>query len=312
MITIIIPTYNRENDLKQAIKSILKQSYTDYEVLVVDNGPSTDNTREVVESFEDGRVKYMATDLKGCIFARNIGAEAARGEILLTLDDDIEFIEGNELVLLAETYKNDDMIAIVGGIELGSRDEIVERSVDILPPEVGRISAKGDFNTSFKQIAGHGITGVDHVRSAFMGIRREAFERVGGFDEIYNARGLGFRYESDLCFKIIKAGYKVVVNPEIKIWHKGAARAGGLHRGRGHSYFYYANRNHVYFMNRFFWQGNLARLMKDLLWGAYRTPGIGMCIKRAITEREIGFIINVFPSVAGKIWGYRRWYINAH
>jgi len=310
MLSIIIPTYNREKDLKDTIKSVLMQSYTDYEVLVVDNGPSTDNTRVVVESFEDNRVKYIATDLKGCIFARNIGAEAARGEILLTLDDDIEFIEGNELARLVETYKNDNGIAIVGGIELSHRDEIIRKSVDVLPPEVGIISEKGDFNTSFKLIEGHGITEVDHVRSAFMGIRKEFFNRVGGFDEIYNARGLGFRYESDLCLKAKRTGYKVVVNPEIKIWHKGAPRTRGFKRGMGFSYYYYANRNQVYLMNKFFWNGRLSTFFRDLLWGTYRTPGIGYCLLRSVTERNPGFAIQVFPSAIGKAVGYRRWYLS--
>ncbi|MFC2044508.1 glycosyltransferase family 2 protein [Chloroflexota bacterium] len=310
MISIVIPTYNRVEELRKAIESTLGQSYCDFEIIVVDNGPSTDNTRQVVESFKDERVRYIVTDLKGCIFARNIGAEVAKGEILLTLDDDIEFIEGNELARLVETYKNDDTIAIVGGIELGTRDETVGKSVDILHPEVGRISGRGDFNTSFKLIAGHGITEVDHVRSAFMGIRREVFDQVGGFDEIYNARGLGFRYESDFCLKAKKAGYKVAVNPDIKIWHKGAPRTRGFERGMGFSYYYYANRNHVYLMNKFFWNGKLSTFLRDFLWGTYRTPGIGWCLMRSITNRNLGFIRNAFSSAIGKVEGYRRWYLN--
>ena len=312
MISIIIPTYNREKELKKTIESALEQSFDNFEIIVVDNGPSTDNTRDIVASFNDSRVKYTATELKGCIFARNIGAEAAKGEILLTIDDDIEFIKGNELAILVETYKKDDKIAVVGGIELRSRDEIVKKSVDILPPNIGRISEKGEFNTSFKLIEGHGITEVDHVRSAFMAIKKEVFEQVGGFDEIYNAKGLGFRYESDLCLKVKRAGYKVVVNPDIKIWHKGAARARGFKRGEGLSYFYYANRNHVYFMNKFFWHGNLASFLRDMVWGSYRTPGIGLCLWRCFSKRNIGFILYAFSSAIGKIEGYRRYLIIEH
>jgi len=312
MISIIIPTYNREKELKKAVESTLRQSYSDFEIIVVDNGPSTDNTMEVVESFKDSRVKYVVTDLKGCIFARNIGAEAAKGEILLTLDDDIEFINGDEMAKLAETYKNDDRIAVVGSIELSSRDETTTKSVEVLPPEVGKISRKGDFNTSFKLLEGHGIADVDHVRSAFMAIRRDVFNEVGGFNERYNARGLGFRYESDLCLKVKKAGYKVVVNPDIKIWHKAAQRTRGFRRGKGFRYYYYANRNHVYFMNRFFWEGKLGDFLRDLLWGTYRTPGIGLCLMRSVTERNISFIIYTFASAMGKIEGYRRWFFSEH
>ncbi|MFC1994380.1 glycosyltransferase family 2 protein [Chloroflexota bacterium] len=314
MISIIIPTYNRAKVLREAIESTFEQSYSDFEIIVVDNGPSTDNTKEMVESFvkRDGRITYISTKLKGCIFARNIGVKAANGEIILTIDDDIEFIKGDELAILVETYRRDDRIAIVGGIELNKRDEIVEKSVDTLPYNVGRISQKGEFNTSFKLIEGHGITEVDHMRSAFMGIKKEAFEQVRGFDEVYDAKGLGFRYESDLCLKVKGAGYKIVVNPEIKIWHKNTTRPRGFRRGEGFNYFYYANRNHVYFMNRFFWFGNLASFFKDLIWGSYRTPGIGLFLRRSITNINITFIISAFASVIGKVEGYRRWYLNEH
>ncbi|MBI2868954.1 MAG: glycosyltransferase [Chloroflexi bacterium] len=309
MISIIIPTYNRSDDLKQALTSILRQGCTDYEVLVVDNGPSTDGTREAVASLGDARLRYLATKMKGQLLACNTGAAAARGDILLMLDDDVELISGTELAELAETFRLDENIAIAGGMELRSRDEVVGKSVQ-LPPGTGRISARGDFNTAFKLIEGHGITEVDHVRTAFMGVRGEVFRRVGGFDgAVYDLKSWCFRYESDLCLRVKQAGHKVVVNPAIKVWHKAAARPGGPERGRGARYFFYANRNHVFFMNRFFWRGNPASLLRDIAWGSFRTPGIGLCLLRAWQQKKASFLSYAFISAAGKIEGYRRYLI---
>jgi len=56
--SIVIPTYNRGNYLKLAIKSILRQNYDDYEIIITDNA-STDNTKEVIYSFRNKKIKYF-------------------------------------------------------------------------------------------------------------------------------------------------------------------------------------------------------------------------------------------------------------
>jgi len=306
MISIIIPTFNRSAELCRTITSTLDQSYQNLELLVIDNGPSTDDTHKLVESFGryDDRVRYISTKQKGTIFSRNIGIRHSKGDIFLTIDDDIEFIEKNTLQRTVETFLSNNRIGVVGSIELPSPEICIPPGPAILSPETGRISPSGEFNTSFSLIEGHGITDVDHVRSAFMAVRMHLLKEIGGFDEAYNAKGMGFRYETDACMKIKKTGYRVVVNPEIKIWHKGADRVRGFKRGSGFSYFYYANRNHAYFMRKFFWHKNIIKhLTKDILIGAYRTPGLKWCLKRYKSEKNIKWILNAFISVWGKFTG---------
>ncbi len=306
MFSIIIPTFNRAENLSLCIKSTLKQSYRNFEILVIDNGPSTDNTNELVDNFrkKDDRIKYISTTQKGTIFSRNIGIRNSKGDIFLTLDDDIEFIEKDTLKKSVETFQSDDRIGIVGSIELPSPNTILSHGPETLPIDTGRISPQGELNTSFSLLEGHGITEVDHVRSAFMAVRMPLLKEMGGFDETYNAKGMGFRYETDACMKIKNMGYHVVVNPDIKIWHKGAKRARGFKRGTGFSYFYYANRNHAYFMRRFFWQNSIIRyIAKDILIGAYRTPGIKWCHKRYKNDKNLKWILNALISVLGKCAG---------
>lgn len=310
ILSIVIPTFNRAKSLKSALDSLLQQNYTNFEVLVVDNGPSTDKTKEIVENFvkKDTRVNYITTELKGCIFARNIGAKNAKGEILLTLDDDIEFLEHETLKKLIATFNTDYQVGIVGSIELRKANQIVPKGPDPLPSETGRISQNGKFNTAFNWIEGHGITEVDHVRSAFMAIRMDLFKLVGGFDEIYNAKGLGFRYETDVCLKIKAQGYKVVVNPEIKILHKVAERSRGFQRGKGIYYFYYANRNHIFFMRRFFWRNHsFTRLVKDIFRGTNRCPGIKQGLIKMRHDFSFIWIVYILTSITGKLSGYLRY-----
>ena len=88
MISIIIPTYNRGYIIKDSINSILKQSYKDFELIIVDDG-STDNTKEIVSSINDDRIRYIRyEDNKGACYARNVGIKESKGEYITFHDSD--------------------------------------------------------------------------------------------------------------------------------------------------------------------------------------------------------------------------------
>lgn len=91
-VSIIIPTYNRAHLLPRAICSVLKQSFHDWELIIVDDG-STDDTEEVVRDFSDPRVRYIRHDTnRGAPAARNTGIRAARGRYIAFLDSDDEWL----------------------------------------------------------------------------------------------------------------------------------------------------------------------------------------------------------------------------
>ncbi len=86
--TVIIPTYNRATFLKEAIQSVLDQTYKSFELLIIDDH-STDNTKDIVMSFNDSRIKYLANSrTQGCAGARNTGIFKGIGEWVAFLDDD--------------------------------------------------------------------------------------------------------------------------------------------------------------------------------------------------------------------------------
>ena len=104
IITIIIPVYNSEKYLEKTIKSILEQTYNNYELILIDNG-STDNSAEICKKYQekDERVKFYIQSKKGVSNARNRGIEKATGEFICFVDSD-DYIEKDMLNSYMDIY----------------------------------------------------------------------------------------------------------------------------------------------------------------------------------------------------------------
>jgi glycosyltransferase involved in cell wall biosynthesis len=91
-VSVIMPTYNRAHVLGRAIKSVLEQTFTDFELIIVDDG-STDNTEEVIKSFNDPRIRCIRHERnRGVSAARNTGIKIARGDCIAFQDSDDEWL----------------------------------------------------------------------------------------------------------------------------------------------------------------------------------------------------------------------------
>lgn len=91
LVSVIMPTYNRKNIIQNAIKSVLNQSYQNFELIIIDDG-SNDGTISLLKSINDNRIKilYNAENM-GCSYSRNIGLKNAKGDIIMYLDSDNEW-----------------------------------------------------------------------------------------------------------------------------------------------------------------------------------------------------------------------------
>lgn len=87
MVSVIIPSYNRADKILPAVESVLNQTYTDIELIIVDDG-SGDNTKEVIESINDSRLRYVYQENAGACAARNNGINQAKGEYIAFHDSD--------------------------------------------------------------------------------------------------------------------------------------------------------------------------------------------------------------------------------
>lgn len=102
-VSVILPTYNRATLLYKAIRSVLVQSYQSWELIVWDDG-STDNTKDVVMGFEDGRINYCFDENKGVATARNQAISRSKGVYLAFLDSDDQW-KDNKLATQIEAMQ---------------------------------------------------------------------------------------------------------------------------------------------------------------------------------------------------------------
>ena len=108
LVSIILPTYNRGHVIGKAIKSILNQTYRNFELIIVDDGPD-DNTQSIVDSFRDGRIRYIKKEMRlGVSKARNSGLGVSRGDYIAFIDSDDSWFPEKLLIQLKDLQDNPD------------------------------------------------------------------------------------------------------------------------------------------------------------------------------------------------------------
>lgn len=143
-VSVVIPTFNREILLQRALRSVMKQDMSEFEIVIVDDG-STDATRHIVNSFAaiDSRLRYVFQANQGLAMARNTGIAIASGDYVTFLDSDDEY-KSPHLRLRAELLDlRKDIQMLHGGIEVVNGDWMVPdyyhpgREVDLRKCAVG-------------------------------------------------------------------------------------------------------------------------------------------------------------------------------
>ena len=84
-ISVILPVFNGESYIEESIESVLNQTFTDFELIIVNDG-STDNTKDIIESFDDDRIEVINQSNQGPGAARNNALKIAQGEYVMYLD----------------------------------------------------------------------------------------------------------------------------------------------------------------------------------------------------------------------------------
>ena len=105
--SIIIPCYNVEKYIENTVKSVLKQTFENFEILLINDG-STDNTLKILKKFDDKRIKILNQENKGVSSARNLGIKNAKGKYFLFLDGDDE-IDENLLLEANNIFREKDV-----------------------------------------------------------------------------------------------------------------------------------------------------------------------------------------------------------
>lgn len=130
LITVYIVTYNRESLISRAIESVLEQTYSNIELIVVNDG-SVDNTGSVLQEYADQKlITYLKTSENvGACAARNLAIHSAKGEYITGLDDDDEFTP-HRVEVLFNTFKDSNYSCISSGVEERVNGHRIKRCLD--------------------------------------------------------------------------------------------------------------------------------------------------------------------------------------
>jgi O-antigen biosynthesis protein len=220
-ISVVVCTRDRPEQIKKCLNRLAGQLYPRFEVVVVDNAPTSQALRDVVQGHADGPVefRYCVERRPGLSWARNAGMAAAKSDIIAFLDDDDEPDE-HWLAQIADGFARGDRIGSVSGIVLPAR---LDNAVETLFEQVGghtkgRGFVRETFSKSGPQSPLYPLPpfGV----GANMAFRRAALDRIGGFDVALGAGTPTAGGEDTLALTLIMLeGYEIAYEPAALMWH---------------------------------------------------------------------------------------------
>ena len=202
--SIIVPVFNRPDEVDELLESLTRQKEKDFEVIIVEDG-STKQCKSVCERYAGTLdLHYFFKENSGPGQSRNYGAERAKGEYLIVLDSDVVLPEG----YLTEAEKE---LQREPADAFGGPDRAHESFTDTQ-------KAISYSMTSFFTTGGirGGKKKLDkfYPRSFNMGIRREVYRQLGGFSK------MRFGEDIDFSLRIFQGGYRCRLFPEAWVWHK--------------------------------------------------------------------------------------------
>ena len=239
-VSVILPTYNRDEPLQKTLTFILNQTPVPREIIVIDQSTSHDAaTKQFIDDLiESSRIIYVHQPEPNAQRARNQGIARAHGAILLFLDDDI--IPDADLVGAHWKNYEDPSIGAVCGFFLDPGEEPVDTLPEICSrPVTGWIYSPHCYTKRAENYlwpSGNGS------------IRREIAVLAGGFDENYTRTLFD---DTDFCCRLRKLGVRIVHDPEARMFHS-KERSGGKRPGEINEYVI-ADSSKWYTWSYFFW-----------------------------------------------------------
>jgi O-antigen biosynthesis protein len=213
-VSVVVCSYNAERTMEACLASLEVLNYPDYEVIVVNDG-STDGTLAIAERF--GYCRIISQPNKGLSVARNVGAEAATGEIVAYTDSDC-VADPDWLTYLVAKMESADLVACGGPNFPPPENSLVPAAVAVSPGGPTHVLLADDV--------------AEHIAGCNMAFRRSVLLSMGGFDPIYRAAG----DDVDICWRFQDAGHVIGFSPAAVVWHfrRNTVRAYiGQQRGYG-------------------------------------------------------------------------------
>ena len=202
--SIIVPVFNRPNEVDELLESLTIQTLTNFEVVIVEDG-SKITCKDVCDKYSEKLdLKYFMKENSGPGQSRNYGAEKANGEYLIILDSDVVLPE-NYVKAIDDEIHNNDTDAFGGP----------DRAHDSFTDTQKAISySMTSFFTTGGIRGGKKKLDKFYPRSFNMGIKRDVYTKLNGFSD------MRFGEDIDFSIRIFKSGYKCRLFPDAWVWHK--------------------------------------------------------------------------------------------
>ena len=202
--SIIVPVFNRPDEVDELLESLSNQTLKDFEVIIVEDG-SVKNCKDVCDKYADILVlHYYAKENSGPGQSRNYGAERAGGDYLLILDSDVVLPE-NYLQAVEDTLRKAPTEAFGGPDAAHPSFTPVQKAISY---------SMTSFFTTGGIRGGKAKLDKFYPRSFNMGIRRDVYLQLGGFSK------MRFGEDIDFSYRIVEAGYQPRLFPKAWVWHK--------------------------------------------------------------------------------------------
>ncbi len=215
LVSVIVPAYNEEKALGKTIESLLRLSYSNKEIIIVDDG-STDRTLEVARSYAQKDVVMVVTKSNGGKWdALNTGIKAAKGEFIVCIDADT-ILDQNAIHYLVRHFRNPKIGAVAGNVKVGNRGSLLTK-LQALEYVVGiNLHRRSEAHLQ-------NVTVVPGPIGAF---RASVLNEVGFFE------GDTFAEDADITFRILKAGYRTLYEPRAFAYTEAPKSMTGLAKQR--------------------------------------------------------------------------------
>ncbi len=202
--SIIIPIYNRPDELDELLTTLLDQSYTDFEVVVVEDG-STEDCLHIVKKYDQELfIQYYEKDNGGQGFARNYGYERAKGEYLIVFDSDC-LIPSHYLQSVDDYLQANNVDAFGGPDAAHASFNVTQKAINHV---MTSLFTTGGIRGNKKHV------GTYHPRSFNMGINRRVWKETKGYIIPFMGEDMEF------STRILKSGFKTALIPEAFVYHK--------------------------------------------------------------------------------------------
>ncbi len=199
-ISVIVPVFNSEKTIGKCLDSLLNQAFPreDYEVIIVDDG-STDSTAQILKGYS---VKVITQTNRGPATARNVGAEEAKGEILLFTDADCVPSE-NWVEEMLKPFHDEEVKAVKGAYKTRQKSMVARFS-------------QLEFEERFELLKK--APSIDMVDTYSAGYRKKGFIHMKGFDTSFPVAN---NEDTELSYRMSSQGHKMVFNPNAIVYHLG-------------------------------------------------------------------------------------------